>query len=126
MAISFFPFYRREARMPSKHSRVCSCHFREGKKSNGPEMFERNKDKLFTEQRGSPPKKKKIVPTEKTLAELVEQAQINKPSSFEKENKQRPKTTEEVILETELDQAKIVLKNLEDTLHYKNKVLHCD
>ena len=107
--------------MPSKHSRVCSCHFREGKKSNGPEMFERNKDKLFVEQRGSPPKKKKTVPTEKTLAELLEQAQINKPSSFEKENKQRPKTTEEVILETELDQAKIVLKNLEDTLHYKNR-----
>ena len=64
------------------------------------------------------------MPTEKTLAELVEQAQRNKPSSVEKENKQnkqRPKTTEEVILEAELDQAKRVLKNLEDTLHYKNR-----
>ena len=103
--------------MPSKHSRVCSCHFSEGKKSNDPEIFERNKDKLFAEQRGPPPKKNKLaVSTEKTLAKLVEQAQRNKPSSVEKENKQRPKTTK-----AELDQAKRVLKNLEDTLHYKNR-----
>ena len=60
--------------MPSKHARVCSCHFREGKKLNGPEMFEWNKDKLFAEQRRTPRKKKKTVSTEKTLAELVEQA----------------------------------------------------
>lgn len=106
--------------MPGKHSRVCSCHFREGKKSNGPEMFERNKEKLFAEQRGPPPKKKKIVFTE-TLAELVEQAQRNKPSSVEKETERRPKTTQEVILDAELDLAKRELKNLEDTLHYKNR-----
>ena len=107
--------------MPGKHSRACSCHFREDKKSNGPEMFERNKEKLFAEQRGPPPKKKKTVSTEKTLAELVEQAQRNKPSSVEKENEQRQKTTQEVILEAELDLAKRGLKNLEDTLHYKNR-----
>ena len=69
--------------MPGKHSRVCSCHFREGKKSNGPEIFERNKDELFAEQRG-PPKKKKSVPKEKTLSELVEQAQRKEPPSVEK------------------------------------------
>ena len=99
---------------------MCSCHFREGKKSNGPEMFERNKDKLFTEQRG-PPKKKRPVSTEKSLAEFVERAQRNKPSSVERENKQSPKTTQEVILEAELDLAKRGLKNLEYTLHYKNR-----
>jgi len=107
--------------MPGKHSRVCSCHFREGKKSNGPEIFERNKDKLFAEQRGPPPKKKKSVPKEKTLSELVEQAQRNEPPSVEKENELRPKTTQEVILEAELDLAKRELKNLEDRLHYKNR-----
>ena len=107
--------------MPGKHSRVCSCHFREGKKSNGPEIFERNRDKLFAEQRGPPPKKKKTVPKEKTLSELVEQAQRNEPPSVEKENDQRPKTTQEVILEAELDLAKRGLKNLEDKLDYKNR-----
>ena len=59
--------------------------------------------------------------TEKTLAELVEEAQRNKLSSVVKENEQRPKTTQEVILEAELDLAKTGLKNLEDTLHYKNR-----
>ena len=73
--------------MPSKHSRVCNCYFRLGKKSNGSEMFERNKDKLFVEQRGPPWKKKKTVSMEKTLAKLVQQAKRNKPSSVEKENK---------------------------------------
>ena len=39
-----------------------------------------------------------------TLAELVEQAQRNKLSSVVKENEQRPKTTQEVILEAELEE----------------------
>ena len=63
----------------------------------------------------------KTVSTEKTLAELVEQAQRNKLSSVVKENEQRPKTTQEVILEAELDLAKRGLKNLNDILHYKNR-----
>lgn len=71
-------------------------------------------DKLFAEQRGPPPKKNKLC--QRTLAELVKQAQRNIPSSIEKENKQRPKTSE-----AELDRAKRVLKNLEDTFHYKNR-----
>ena len=53
---------RRDDREPSKHSRVCSCHFRVGQKANGPEVYDRNKEKLFAdfaEQRGPPPKKKK-------------------------------------------------------------------
>ena len=58
--VSICFFHRREDKMPSKSSRVCSCHFRGGKKSNGPEIFERNREKLFHEQRGSPPKKKKL------------------------------------------------------------------
>ncbi|XP_044169919.1 uncharacterized protein LOC114948291 isoform X3 [Acropora millepora] len=62
---------RREDREPSKHSRVCSCHFRDGQKANGPEMFDRNKDKLFTEQRGPPKKRKKI-----------SESKISAPSSF--------------------------------------------
>lgn len=108
--------------MPSKHSRVCSCHFREGRKSNGPESFERNKDKLFTEQRGPPPKKQKAVPfKEKTIAELVELAQKNEPPSLENDNEKKTKSTQEVILEAELDLAKRELENLEGRLNYKNR-----
>lgn len=51
---------RRDNREPSKHSRVCSgsCHFRDGQKANDPEVYDRNKEKLFAEQREPPSKKK--------------------------------------------------------------------
>ncbi|KAK3735279.1 hypothetical protein QZH41_009654 [Actinostola sp. cb2023] len=39
---------RREDREPNKHSRICSCHFRNGKKTNGPEIFQRNADISIT------------------------------------------------------------------------------
>ena len=107
--------------MPAKHSRVCSCHFREGKKSNGPEIFERNRDKLFPKQRGSPPKKKKTVPKQKTLAEMIEDARANELPSIEEEKGERPRKTQEVILEAELDKAKRDLKNLEERLQYKTR-----
>ena len=51
-------YIRRADRKPSKHSKVCSCHFRRGKKSAGPEIFKWNADKLFPSQK-TPPKKKK-------------------------------------------------------------------
>lgn len=89
--------------MPSKSSRVCSCHFRGGKKSNGPEIFERNREKLFHEQRGSPPKKKKIETDfrEKTLTEMIEDARKNESPSIKENTEQKQKTTREVILEAE-------------------------
>lgn len=78
--VSICSFHRREDKMPNKYSRVCSCHFRSGKKSNGPEIFERNREKLFPEQRGSPPKKKKKTETAfkgNTLTEMIEDARKN-------------------------------------------------
>ena len=42
--VSVCSFHRREDKMPSKYLRVCSCHFRSGKKSNGPEIFEQNRE----------------------------------------------------------------------------------
>lgn len=49
----------RKDRDPRKYSSVCSCHFRDGDKRNGPGIYERNQDKLLPEQRGPPPKKNK-------------------------------------------------------------------
>ncbi|XP_031337295.1 uncharacterized protein LOC116179684 [Photinus pyralis] len=38
---------RRDDRNPTSHSLVCGCHFKDGNRSNGPTIFERNKGKLF-------------------------------------------------------------------------------
>ncbi|KXJ09133.1 hypothetical protein AC249_AIPGENE21903 [Exaiptasia diaphana] len=38
---------RRADKLPGNHSRVCSCHFRDGLKENGPEIFQRNKRTMF-------------------------------------------------------------------------------
>ena len=42
------------------HSKVCSCHLREGLKSAGPELFERNAHKLFPSQGNPSHKKRKL------------------------------------------------------------------
>ena len=122
--VSICSFHRREDRIPNKYSRVCSCHFRDGKKSNGPEIFERNREKLFPEQRGSPPKKKKTETAlrEKTLTEMIEDARKNEsPSTKENYNEQNQKTTREVILEAELDLVTRDLKSLEEQVQYKTR-----
>ena len=96
---------------------MCSCHFRDRDKRNGPELYERNQDKLFPEQRGPPPKKKKKAePKRQTLAEIIESARLNEQPPIEEEN---PRTTQEVILEAELDLANRELKDLEGKSQYK-------
>ena len=82
MEIFYCPLYRRDKEL-KKHSGVYSYHFKDGKKSNGPEIFERNKDKLFFKQRGSPRKKIEKMPKEKTVAEIVEDAQRSEPVSVQ-------------------------------------------
>ncbi|KAF5272587.1 hypothetical protein FQR65_LT17344 [Abscondita terminalis] len=39
---------RRKDRRPGPHSRICSCHFVEGNKENGPTIFDYNVTKRFT------------------------------------------------------------------------------
>ena len=122
--VSICSFHRREDKMPSKYSRVCSCHFRSGKKSNGPEIFERNREKLFPEQRGSPPKKKAKTETAfkgNTLTEMIEDARKNESLSTEKSKEQKQKTTREVILEAELDLVNRDLKSAQEQIQYKNR-----
>lgn len=50
MKIFYRPVYRKGDKEPGKHSRVCSCHFSDGKKSNGSEMFERVCRKYWLKQ----------------------------------------------------------------------------
>ena len=104
------------------HSRVCSCHFRNGQKANGPEMFDRNKDKLFIEQRGPPPKGKKNTESKvQSLSQMIEIARKNEQPSVA-DTKQNVQTTQEIILEAELDFANRELKELNQTFQYmRNK-----
>lgn len=53
-----------------------------------------------------PPKEKKTVSLKKAIAELEEQAQKNEPPSPETEKEERPKATQDVILDAKLDQTK--------------------
>lgn len=43
----FFLTFRRQDRSPGPYATVCSCHFKDGMKANGPTIFDRNKEKLF-------------------------------------------------------------------------------
>ena len=54
-----------------KHAQVSSYHFREGNKSNCPEIFKRNQDKLFAAE-GRKPKKNRIKPAkQESLHEII-------------------------------------------------------
>ena len=112
---------RRDDREPSKHSRVCSCHFRDGQKANGPEVYDRNKEKLFAEQRGPPSKKKKQnEPKKCSLLEMIETARKNEqPSTSDADIEESVSTTREVILEAQLDLANREVKDLEGKVKYK-------
>ena len=121
MEIFYHPLYRKRDKEPRKHSRVCNCHFRDGKKSNGSEICEWNK--LYSEQRGSPKKKMKKILKEKTLAELVEDSRRSEPISVQEGNVDKGKTTQEVILEAELYLAKRDVQDLQEQVKYKAKKL---
>ena len=91
---------------------------------SGPEIFERNREKLFPEQRGSLPKKKTKTETAfkgNTLTEMIEDARKNKSLSTEKSKEQKQKTTREVIPEAELDLVNRDLKSAQEQIQYKNR-----
>jgi len=113
---------RREDREPSKHWRVCSCHFLDGKKNNGPEIYSRNQDKLFPRQGDLPPKKKRksTAPKEQPLHEIIENVKRNEQPLVE-ECEVNQKTTEEIILEAELELANRKLEDFEAKTEYKTK-----
>lgn len=53
---------RRGDKIPTSSSRVCSCHFREGKKILGPTLIERISEKKFpVEETKTTKRRKKIV-----------------------------------------------------------------
>lgn len=115
-----FSFNRRKDREPSKHSRVCSCHFRDGNKAYGPEVYTRNQGKIFPGEGVPKKKKKKTEPKRETLQEMIENAKRNMVPSQEG-TQQENRTAEEIILEAELQQARRELKDLEEKSQYMTK-----
>ncbi|KAJ7323732.1 hypothetical protein OS493_030853 [Desmophyllum pertusum] len=115
---------RRKDREPSKHSRVCSCHFRDGNKAYGPEVYTRNQGKIFPGEGVPKKKKKKTEPKRETLQEMIENAKRNMVPSQEG-TQQENRTAEEIILEAELQQARRELKDLEEGISIHDKALHC-
>ena len=126
--VSICSFHRREDKMPSKYSRVCSCHFRSGKNSNGPEIFERNREKLFPEQRGSPPKKKAKTETAfkgNTLTEMIEDARKNESLSTEKSNGTKAKNNTGGYPGGRIGPSEQRSKKCTGTDPVQKQVLHC-
>ncbi|XP_044184353.1 uncharacterized protein LOC114949838 [Acropora millepora] len=121
---------RRKDRQPGQQTRVCSCgscHFRDGNKSNGPEIFNRNQNKIFSAEEAKPKKKKKIEPAKKqTLQEMIEAARKREESQQDTGgNLKRPEsTTKEIILEAELQQAKSEIIDLNEKKRLLTKTLH--
>ena len=108
---------RRKDREPNNHSRVCSCHFRDGKKEAGPEIYSHNAEKLF-ESTYIPPKKtkKQATGTSTTVHEMVQNFIAD--CSEQGPSQQRPPTSE-VILEAELHCARNELKEKDKALQYQ-------
>ena len=91
---------------PNSNWRVCSCHFSEGNKNNGPEIFKHNEGKLFPTQ-GSQKKKrniKEIQPHSLPEAEKDQEIESSpiKPTSI----------AETVILQIELENKTKELQDL--------------
>lgn len=103
---------------------MCSCHFTDGNKLYGPTIYERNRDKIFPSEGGPPKKKKKVTAKEKTVHEMVAEAvRRSEQQSTENDNKQEccNKTTNETILEAELDEAREELQGMQEKERYTQK-----
>ena len=105
---------RREDREPNDGSRVCSCHFRGGDKKASPEVFERNKSKLFDFEKPKPSKrgtKRKSSPLKENLLPDDTKAETEIPSLPSKLDDQAVKV-ENIILEAKLENKQ---RELEET-----------
>ena len=104
--------FRRGDRDPNSNSRVCSCHFRDGDKNRGPELFAWNVNKIFAPT--SPRKKRKRTVTSNTESELqLEQATDSRT------DEEKVASVSQTILEAELDCLKKELSELKEQQVYQ-------
>ena len=94
---------RRADKGPTSSSRVCSCHFRDGKKINSPTLFKRNAGKIFAEQE-TVKRKRKAAP--EVLKENCREEQVPDDGTDDA-NVDKPRPPDErVLLQIELDSVK--------------------
>lgn len=94
--------FRRADREPSQHSKVCSCLFRDGLKSAGPEIFERNAHKLFPTQE-NPTRKKRKLDSKLAASAFCDLATTTQGENLTEQMRNESISTEQVILEAELE-----------------------
>ena len=95
----------------------------DGNKLYGPTIYESNRDKIFPSE-GGPPKKKKRIVKKKTVQEMVaESIGGSGQQSTDDNNKQEccNRSTNEIILEAELDQAREDLQDMQEKESYTQK-----
>ncbi|XP_020602521.1 uncharacterized protein LOC110041562 [Orbicella faveolata] len=101
----WFRLLRRADREPSQHSKVCSCLFRDGLKSAGPEIFERNAHKLFPTQE-NPTRKKRKLDSKLAASAFCDLATTTQGENLTEQMRNESISTEQVILEAELELTK--------------------
>ena len=96
----------------------------DGNKLNGPTIYERNRDKIFPSEGGPPKKKKKVTTKQKTVQEMVAEAitaSVQQSTNDDTKQESCNKTTNEIILEAELNQAREELQDLQEKESYTQK-----
>ena len=96
----------------------------DGNKLYGPTIYERNRGKIFPSEGGPPKKKKKGAAKTKTVQDMVAEAiGGSEQQSTDNDDKQEccNKSTNEIILEAELDQAREDLQDMQEKESYKQK-----
>ena len=108
--------YRRADREPSAHSRICSCHFRDGEKCFGPEIYARNAEKVFpsTSSKGKAKRSKQC--DEATVEEI---AQKYRKHATEPGANEETLPINENILQAELDSTRADLEKERQENVYK-------
>ncbi|XP_065054423.1 52 kDa repressor of the inhibitor of the protein kinase-like [Rhopilema esculentum] len=118
---------RRQDRAPGSNSRVCSCHFHDELKVNGPEIFKRNADKFFPTTEVRKPKiAKKVKPATENpsglmlVSDIVEQYYASAASTSRENNTETP--TQEVLLQIEVENLRKEVKDLKIKGTYQREV----
>ena len=99
----FLILYRRQDKQITSSSRICSCHFKDGLKDNGPTMYRRNSKKVFQYADPEPPRKQ----AKKKSASSLDQS-LSACCSYE--------SPSSVALQVEVDILKSQVSKLESQL----------
>jgi len=106
---------RRKDREPDDTVRVCSCHFHDGVKAHGPEIFEWSREKLFPveEPRAPKPKKAKQLNELPSCSKSEDSTQKIEPLQCDVSDVRKTEV-ENLILKSELESKTKELENLKD------------